>query len=135
MEFQENDGRLSRREMCETLLNRASFLDKQDQALLVQVLERGSTATEIAELTGESARNVQRKIKGLMERLANPEVVNVMRHYHEWESLTGRVALCLWVKKWTLRYTAKNLETTLHDVRQRQTAVRTLLKAMNAQKR
>lgn len=130
MEFQDNDGRLSRREMCETLLNRASFLDKHDQALLVQVLERGSTATEIAELMGKPARNIQKKIKCLMERLADPEVVKVMRHYHEWDELTGRVALCVWVKKWTLRDTAKHLETTLHDVRQRQTAVRTLLRAM-----
>jgi DNA-directed RNA polymerase specialized sigma24 family protein len=127
-------NKLDVREMSERILNRAEFLDPEDRALLEQVLERGVPPREIAVLSGRSTRSVQRRVRNLMRRLADPGVVCVLREHRRWERPTGAVALAVWVRGWTLRHTAERLGLSLHRVRQQVATVRGRIEARLAER-
>ena len=131
MEFSNFDRRLSEREICETIIYRSRYLDHEDQVLLKQVLERGASAAEIARMMGFHARIIQRRVRRLIMRLADPNVVNIIRNHRKWDEMTADVALAVWVRKWTLRKTAEVLKISLHKVRQRIVVVKTLLREIN----
>lgn len=118
---------LETRELSETLLNRAQFLEPADRALLEQVLEKGVRPRDIARVAGTSTRTIQRRVRNLMRRLADPDVLYVLRQHRGWSAPLRQVALALWVRRRTLRQTAAELGLSLHRVRQHAAAVRGLI--------
>lgn len=120
------------REASEVLLGRAVFLPASDRALLEQVYDRGVKPRQIAAVTGESTRAVQRRVRILVRRLCDPQVVAVLRHHRQWDRTTARVAIAYWVHRRTLHETAHDLKLTLHQVRQQLQLVRGLLIAADA---
>lgn len=115
------------RDMAEMVLRRAELLDTADRALLEQVLGRGVAPRDVAAVKGVSTRTVQRRVRALTRRLTDPQVLHVMRHRGQWEKLTAEVATAVWIRRWTLRRTAKELGVSLHRVRQRVEAVKGVL--------
>jgi len=117
------------RDLYETVLNRAHFLEAPDQALLEQVIGRGVRPIEVAKVAGLSTRTVQRRVRLLTRRLLDPRVEYVLRHYHQWPAPLSQIALGVWARQWTLRKTADRLGLSLHQVRQHVAAVRGLIDA------
>ncbi len=106
------------RHHIEQVLMRAEYLDQPDRALLDQVLARGVQPRQIAAVTGCTTRSVQRKVRRLIMHLTDPTVLHILRHHHQWDTATGRVALCVFVRRFTLRRTVEQLDLSLHEVRQ-----------------
>ena len=106
------------RDLYETVLNRAHFLDAPDQALLEQVLGRGVRPIEVAKVAGLSTRTVQRRVRQLTRRLLDPRVEHVLRNYHQWPSPLSQIALAVWARQWSLRTTADRHTLSRNNVRE-----------------
>jgi len=117
------------RDLYETVLVRAKFLDPRDRALLDQVLGRGVRPYEVAKVAELSTRAVQRRVRLLIRRLLDPGVEYVIRHYHQWPRDVADVAIAVWVKRWSMRRTADHFDLSLHRVRQHVEATRGLISA------
>jgi DNA-directed RNA polymerase specialized sigma24 family protein len=120
---------LDHRDFHEQLLNRARFLDPADRVLVEQVLAKGVLPREVAVVAGRSTRSVQRRLRQVLRRLNDPQVLTVLRMHERWDPILAQVALAVWVRRWTLRQTAARLNLSLHQVRQHTLAIRTLLQA------
>ncbi len=123
-EFRNDFGR---REAAEVILGRAEFLDEVDRVLLEQVLDKGVLMRQIALLSGKSVRSVQKRVEVLSKRLIDPGVVYVIRHHGRWTRAMGKVALNVWVRKRTLRETARVMGMSLHQVRRAVEAVKGII--------
>lgn len=128
----EHRRHLEVRDLAETVLRRAEFLDANERALLEQVLGKGVRPRDIAAVAGCPTRKVQRQVRAITRRLTDPAVVHVLRHRAQWDRLTAEVATAVWVRGWTYRDTAEHLGISLHRVRQKVEAVRGILAMSDA---
>jgi DNA-directed RNA polymerase specialized sigma24 family protein len=115
------------RDFHDQVLNRARFLDPVDRTLVEQVLAKGVLPRELAVVAGVSTRSIQRRVRELLSRLNDPQVLAVLRQHGQWEPEVAEVALAVWVRRWTLRDTARRMNLSLHQVRQHVLAIRTLI--------
>ncbi len=118
---------LDYRDFHDQVLNRARFLDPVDRTLVEQVLAKGVLPRELAVVAGVSTRSIQRRVRELLGRLNDPQVLAVLRQHGSWEPEVAEVALAVWVRRWTLRDTARRMNLSLHQVRQHVLAIRTLI--------
>lgn len=98
-------------------MHRACFLDPPDRALLEQVFDKGVTPGDLAKAAGLHERSIQRRVRSLLRRLADPGVEYILRTHTEWPGELGDVALVLYVRGRSMRETADELNISLHKVR------------------
>jgi hypothetical protein len=111
------------------LLQRASLLDESDRLLVKQVLDRGARIGHLARVGGRSPRALQRHVRRILLRLADPRTVHLMNQSHKWTPLYRAVALRVWVRGHSLRKTATELDLSYHDVRRCAAIARGMLEA------
>ena len=107
-----------RQTLAEVVLQRAEWLDSSDRALIEQVFGRGGRPREMAAILQVSPRTVQRRIRELVRRLTDPQVLVVLRRQGRWDRTIGSVALAHWVRRRTYRQIGAEKGLTLYEVRQ-----------------
>jgi IS30 family transposase len=127
--------RSDRREAADQVLRRADWLDSADRALLEQVLDRGVSTRTIATVSGVSSRTIQRRVARLVRRLADPDVLAVLRCHKQWPAIDAAVALSVIVRGRTMRRAGRDLGLTLHEVRKHLHQARGLIDASRPERR
>jgi DNA-directed RNA polymerase specialized sigma24 family protein len=122
-----DDTRGSVRRRVEGLVDFAEHLAAADRALVVNVFERGASATDLARAMGEDPRHVRRRLTRLVKRLASREFRFVVRHRSGWTPNQRRVADAVILRGMTQRDAARALHLTLHQVRTYLHAVHVLI--------
>lgn len=121
------------RDLAEVLLRRAEWLDREDRALLEQVLGCGVSTRAVADLTHVSRRTIQRRVLGLVRRLKDPQTLAVLRRHGRWPATTSAVALLVLVRGSTQRQAASELGMSLHEVRRHVERARALIELPDPQ--
>ena len=117
------------RELAEALVARAEHLLPEDRALLSAVYRDGTSAKEIALLTGESPRAVRRRIRSLAQRVLDPRFAFVLVHRDDWPPTRRKVATEMTLHGRPMRETARRLNLSLHAVRRHADAIRAVYEA------
>ena len=115
------------RELTETILLRCTALEETDRILVEQVVGRGVKPREVAAMSGASVRSVQRRLRGLVQRLLDSEVVYVLRHRQHWTRSRANVATVIWVQGHSMQKACEKLSMPLQEVRDHAQAVRGLI--------
>jgi len=118
------------RDLAEALVARAEHLLPEDRALIFAVYREGSSAREIASLTGATPRSVRRRIRILAQRILDPRFSFVLLHRNDWPPTRRKVATELTLHGFPLRETARRLNLSLHTVRRHADAIRVMYEAM-----
>lgn len=111
------DVRASSRKKVEGLVHFAEYLAPADRALIVSVFENGTSAADLARAVGEDPRQVRRRLKRLVTRMASTEFRFVIRHRNTWPGNQRRVADAVILRGLTQREAAAELNLSLHQVR------------------
>jgi DNA-directed RNA polymerase specialized sigma24 family protein len=108
------------------LMEGAAGLPVNDQALLRAIFIEERPATDVAPLTGRSARMVRKRIRDLTRRVLSPRYQFVLREGAGWPTLLRRVGFAHYIDGRTLRRTARDLGVSLHSVRAQRDAIEAL---------
>jgi len=117
------------RDLTDLIVSRAEWLAPEDRALILAVYRDGSTAEDIARLSGQSPRTVRRRLRALVRRALSSLFEYVLRHRDDWSPTRRRVATACVLQGRTLREASKFLRLSLHTVRRQMEAVRALHEA------
>jgi hypothetical protein len=107
----------------------AEFLGDSDRLLLRAVYADGKNAAEIARLTRQDRRAVQRRVQRLAARVLSPEFGFIAGHArsgrdeHGWDAPTRAVALVCVLQGRSVRAAAGSLGMTQHAVRARRSII------------
>ncbi len=105
------------REAAERIVALADGLSRPDRALLEAIYERGLSAAECARMAGRDVRWMQRRVKRLLTRLADPRYAFVYARHRHWPTFRRRVARAIFLEGRSRRRTARELGVSLHRVR------------------
>ena len=117
----------TRRDLMEDVLRRSIHLDDADRMLLDQVLRRDVPTRELAQLGGPTCRALQYRVRTLIHRLQDVEVIYILKQHRHWSMELRAVALGLWVRGHTQEQTARAMGISLHRLRQHVHTVRGML--------
>lgn len=118
---------LANRALADQVRERAAYLHEPDRILVEQVIFNDVRPRELSVLTGLTPRGIQRRVRILVRRLRHPEVLFVLREHPHWPDEMSDVALAVWVRGDRLRDVAKQMELSLHAVRQHVENIRGLI--------
>jgi DNA-directed RNA polymerase specialized sigma24 family protein len=118
------------RDLAETLVSRAEHLLPEDRALLNAIYRDGSSAREIAILTGTCPRSVRLRIRKLAQRALDPRFAFVLVNRDQWPPTRRKVATEHILHGRPLRETASQLDLTLYAVRRHADAIRVMYEAI-----
>ncbi|MEX0652662.1 MAG: hypothetical protein WD534_03565 [Phycisphaeraceae bacterium] len=116
----------SRRDAADRVLERAVHLAPADRLLLEQVYRHGLSAAEVARLTRQPTRTLQRRVQRLLTHLADPLFAYVAARLELLPPETHPVAQYAILQGHSLRRTARLTGQSLHRVRQHLDTIRTL---------
>lgn len=122
----QRDALASRRTQIETLLGMAESLSPGDRALIRSMYDRGMSAAELARAAGVGAQGIRRRIRRLMDRMADPMFRYVLHSKQHWPRARMRVAEMIFLQGAGQRETAAALSMSLHNVRQHAAAVQAM---------
>lgn len=105
------------RASVEIILKRAVLLDPPQRALLEQVFARDMLTRDVARMTGQSVRNVQRQVRALVNRLTSPQAERIFRCRHRWDPITAHIAVAHCVRRRSMRRIARELDMSFYEVR------------------
>jgi len=126
-----------RRDLAETLVERAAHLPAHDRMLVEAVFREGRSISELSRLWGDppprgrSPRSLRRRLRKLVERLLSPGYVVVAQHLGRWSPGRRRVATACVLHGKSLREAAESLGMTLHSVRRHFEAVNAVVDAVS----
>lgn len=106
-----------RAEQVDLVLRRATDLATPDRLLLESMLRDGYTTKRLASLSSQSVRTLRRRAKRLIQRLASPEFMFVVRHRDAWPTTRRRVADACIVEGRSMKLAARTLRLSFHSVR------------------
>ena len=112
------------RRQWERLEHLSQFLDEHERVLFEAVAEQGGRVGRLARLTRRSATSVRRQIRDIVHRLSRRELDVLLKHPR---AFTGLEQACLrehLVRKRPLAQVARELGTTVYEVRKTLAAVR-----------
>ncbi len=137
MEEPRGPGRPDRRtdvqeDMAAVVLGRADLLPEPDRALLVALFGRGQTAQQVGAMTGHDPRFIRRRARSLAARVLEPRFVYVAGHRHRWPGLRRGVATSCILHGRSIRQAARELGTTVYNVRRHLNAIDALFDATRA---
>ena len=118
------------RDLAESLVARAEHLLPKDRALINAIYRDGSSAREVATLTGATPRAVRRRIRSLAQRVLDPRFAFVIIHREQWPPTRRKVATETILPGRPLRAAAKRLDLSLHTVRRHADAIRVMYEAL-----
>lgn len=118
------------RDLAESLVARAEHLLPKDRALINAIYRDGSSAREVATLTGATPRAVRRRIRSLAQRALDPRFAFVIVHRDQWPITRRKVATETILHGLPLRAAAKQLNLSLHTVRRHADAIRVMYEAL-----
>lgn len=118
------------RDLAETLVARAEHLLPEDRALLNAIYRDGSSAREVATLTGATPRSIRLRIRKLAQRALDPRFAFVLVHRDHWPATRRKVATETILHGRTLRETASGLNLSLYTVRRHADAIRVMYEAI-----
>lgn len=114
------------RDVAETILLRARWLQPEDRRLVEAMYDQGMTAQALAQLRGEPARAVRVRVRRHVERMLSDRFVTVLRLRDGWPAARRRVATACVLQGRPMRDAAKHLKISLHTVRRHMEAINTL---------
>lgn len=125
-----------RRDMAQTLVERARHLPEPDRYLIEGVFRDGRSIAELAAMWGEnpepgrSPKSLRRRLHRLVDRLNSPRYLLVAEYRDRWAPTRRRVATACVLHGMSLREAADALGTSLHTVRRHFDAVVAIADAM-----
>ncbi len=114
------------RGLVERLLERAAHLEPEDRRLVEQVLDAGESLRNLAARHRVPPRNLQRRYRNTLRRLASPEFIFIARFADRLPPRHRRAAQLIYLRGFSQRRTADAAGLSLHEVRQAVRAVQTL---------
>jgi len=120
------DRRRCYRDQVERLLERADYLEDADRLLVEQVYRHGMPVTDIARLTGDRPRNLQRRVAKLLKRLNSKLFLYVISHKDSLASSVRRSSELVVLHGHSLRRAASLSHRSLHQIRQDIRALRAM---------
>ena len=121
--------RRSVRDEAETLVDRAAWALPEDRRLIEAVYREGMPARAVAELRGEKAEQVRRRLRRVVRRLLSEEFVFVLRERDGWPQERRRVATACVLQGRSMRDAAKHLKVSFQEVRKQMQVVDALFEA------
>ncbi len=121
--------RRSVRDEAETLVARAAWALPEDRRLIEAVYREGMSARAVAELRGETAAMVRRRLRRVVVRLLSEKFVFVLRERDGWPKERRRVATACVLQGRSMRDAAKHLQVSFHEVRKQMHVVDAMLEA------
>lgn len=110
-------------ELTESIVIRAEHLRGHDRELVLAMYRDGFSATQIARLGDLDPRQVRRRIKLGLARLADPVFIFVVTRKSGWSSTRRKVAGAIFQSGHSIRQTADDLELKIHQVRRHRAAI------------
>ena len=114
------------RRLNERILQLAEHLRTPDRLLLEQVYRHGLSAADVARLTGQPPRRVQRRLARLLQRMRDPLFKFVVARSELLPPPARAAARRVILQGQSLRSTAQSTGQSLHEVRQHINTVRNL---------
>ena len=115
--------------LCDQLVRRAHWLEPTDCQLILAMFRDGHSAVDIAQLVGESPRNVRRRIRWLVNRLNDPRVAYVVAHHDGWSKSRKAIARALFIQGRSMRETTTDLGLSFYSVRKHREAIEAMCNA------
>ncbi len=112
------------RRQWERLVHLARFLDEEERILFESVIDQGGRIGRLARLTRRSPTSVRRRIHDITRRLSGTEFNAMLKHP---QAFSGLEQACLrdhLVRKRPLARVARDLGTTVYEVRKTLAGVR-----------
>jgi DNA-directed RNA polymerase specialized sigma24 family protein len=128
--------RAFRRDLAQTLVERAAHLPEPDRYLIEGVFRDGRSIADLAAMwkdrpeLGYTPRSLRRRLHRLVERLNSHRFMLVAEHRACWTPTRRRVATACVLHGLSLREAAETLGTSLHTVRRHFDAITTIADAM-----
>jgi hypothetical protein len=110
----------------EQIGRRATFLPREQRALIAALYQHGHSYTQLAAISGQPVRRLRREVQRILHRLASPEFAFVALHLESWPATMRRVAQSCVLGGDPVRTAARDLCLSLHTVRKYRNLVRLL---------
>jgi DNA-directed RNA polymerase specialized sigma24 family protein len=104
----------------------AQHLDEPDRLLIEQVYQHKMNPAEVARLMGKHTRTVRNRLEQIVRHLGKAEFRFMVLRADLLAPTTRRVAELVILRRMSLRQAARELNCSLHKVRQHIEAVQTL---------
>ncbi len=118
-----------RRERVERLLDRAVHLEESDRLLIEQVYRHGVGIVDVARLSGQSPKNLRRRVDKLLKHINGPLFSFMLAHSDLLSEATRRTADLVVLKGCSLRRASEISNQSLHQTRQHMQIVQALAEA------
>jgi len=99
------------------LRERSEWLSDKDRALMLMVLEKGSTFGQLARLTGESPSTVSRRFHRLLAKLINRQLLPLLRGREEFDNRDLRIIQDYYLKGKIQKALARKFNISLYRIR------------------
>ena len=119
-----------RREAAERLLTLAEHLPTEDRLLIEQVYRHGLSVAQVAQLTSQPRRRLQRRIAQILRRMRDPLFRFVAGRGELLPRDVRPTARMVVLEGRSLRDVARRRDSSLHYIRQHMRTVRTLAQVM-----
>lgn len=123
------------RRAVERVLLAAEHLAAPDRALVQNVLDRGVTPTELARSVGCEPRRIRRRLQRLIEHVDSDLFRFVAGHQSGWPERRKQIAAAVILRGRSQRAAAREIGTTVHQVRRELDRVRFLCEEARKQQR
>ena len=110
-------------ELADSIVVRAQHLRGHDRDLVLAMYRDGLPATQIARVGNLDPRQVRRRIKIALTRLADPVFIYVVTHKTGWSTTRPKVARSIFQCGHSIRQTAEALDLKIHQVRRHRAAI------------
>jgi len=110
-------------ELADTIAVRAQHLRGHDRELVLAMYRDGLPATQIARVGNLDPRQVRRRIKIALARMADPVFIFVLTHKSGWSTTRRKVARSIFQAGLSIRQTAESLDLKIHQVRRHRAAI------------
>lgn len=115
------------RERAEDQVALAEWLHPTERALIESVFDRGMTVSQLALMSGDDPRLLQRRLRRLLRRMNSREFREVIRRADTWPVTRRRVAQACILQGLTLRGAAEQLRLSIHTVREQLAIIRAVI--------
>ena len=109
--------------LADSIVIRAQHLRGHDRELVLAMYRDGLPATQIARMGNLDPRQVRRRIKIALVRMAHPVFIFVVTHKSGWSTTRRKVARSIFQSGHSIRQTAEGLGIKVHQVRRHRVAI------------
>ena len=113
------------------IAQRAHWLDREDRELALAYFDRGMSAASIGALIGQNPRFVRKRLKHIVNRLADPRSAYVVANRNAWTASRRAVAEELFLHGHSKRDVSQRLGLSLHNVRKHRDAIEAMSQAQH----